>query len=264
MRDDDRDWQRMVDVCWLIVAVVIIVMCFTKISKAESSSTRKVVIIRTYYKPGYQSLDYEQAKGIARIALRRTEKLLPVRFSHSYREIPMWVAPYELDFKGCYRIPDFENGACCPMEYIQRYWEETDIWSRNKKFGQVSMVITPPVGGNPYHNYHWLSGGIALKTCFGQNPNVSIGIVNATPKNILGEPRIRSMAEVYRHELHHAAFNATHQEFAPNLALINVMGTFSPYYNYAEQYLSTADGLPTTKETIKQAMRCIRQKRGKR
>lgn len=247
-------------ILWALIFGLIF-LCFPQLGKAES---RRVVIIRTYYKPGYQSLTAEQAQATARIALRRTERLLPVRFSHTFRQIGEHVAPYERDYKGCYRIPGFENGACCPSEYLNRYWEQTDIYFRNKKYGQVSMVIAPPVGANEFYNGAWLSGGIAWQTCFGQKPNISQGIINATAVNKLGESRIRSMAEVYRHELHHAAFNATHQEFAPNVALINVMGTFSPYYNYAEQYLSTVDGLPTTKETIKQAMKCIRQKRGKR
>lgn len=259
---------------WILI-IGLIYLCFPGHSKADTDpwTKRTVIKIRTYWKPGYHSLNEEQALATARIAIRRTERLLPVRFSHSFRELPIWVAPYELDYEGCYRVPELEGGKCCPMEYIQRYWEESDIWLRNKKYGQVSMVIAPPVGGNPYHNYSWLSGGIALKACFGQNPNISIGIVNATDVNIFGESRIRAMSEVYRHELHHTAFNAKHREKPKNE--LNVMSTFSPEYNLVEAMLMTPlfdlQGIPTSIKTLYEAGDCIdayersrKQKRGKK
>lgn len=249
-------------VLWALI-FGLIYLCFPTFGFAQTDPYRKrtTIIMRTYYKPGYQSLNLEQAEATARIAIRRTERLLPVRFSHTFREIGEHVVPHERDFEGCYRIPSFEDGACCPSEYIARYWEQTDIYFRNKKYGQVSIVIAPPVGGNDFHNGHWLSGGIAYQTCFGQKPNISLGVINATAVNKLGEQRVRSMAELYRHELHHAAFNASHQEFAPDLTMINVMGTWSPYYNHTELMLGLEpwlnDGLPTRVKTGKEALDCI-------
>ena len=229
---------------------LLIALCFPNFIKAEP-----VISVRTYYKPGYQAVSLDHARAMHRIALRRTEKIFPVRFSHRLEVISPLVAPHEREYVGCYRILSFENGACCPNEYIARHWEQTKAWKRK----EVAMFINPPVGANDYYQGRWLSGGIAMRGCWHWEPNMPIGIVNATEVNFNGESRRRAMIEVYRHELYHAAFNAQHDEKS-----FNIMSTFSPQYNRVEFETAGEIGLVTTEKTIKQAMNCIRQKRGKK
>lgn len=212
-----------------------------------------VVKVKTYYKPGYQAVSVEHAKAMYRVTFRRIQKDLPVRFSHSFKIISANIVANERDFVGCYRIPEFADGACCPMEYLARHWEQTDAWKEKRR---VAMFIAPPVGANDYYQGRWLSGGLAMRGCWHWQPNMPIGIVNGTEVNFDGQSRRRSAIEVYRHELLHAAFNASHQENS-----WNVMKTFSPEYNQVEIETSGEEGLPITKETIRQAMGCIRQKR---
>lgn len=220
---------------------------------------KTVVKIRTYYKPGYQSLSLEEAKAVHRNALRRVQYSFQhmIRISHRFEEIPHTVAPYENAFEDCYRIPDFENGACCPMEYIQRHLTETKAWKRTK---EVAMFINPPTGGNDYYQGAWLSGGITQRSCFGGNPNTSVGIINATAINLEGKPR-RKVAEAnYEHELLHAAFNARHRPYTEK-QYINIMGNYSVDYDYIELMLSlypfSETGLPLSPKTIKEAIDCI-------
>lgn len=227
---------------------------------AQQKESRIVIPFRTYYKPGYQAVSLDWAKSMHRIAIRRTERILPVRFSHRFEIISSNVVPHERDYIGCYRIPTFENGACCPNEYLERHRVETRAWRRK----ETAMFINPPVGANSAYNGAWLTGGIALRGCWGGNPNVSLGIVNATEANILGEIRRHASAEVYRHEIMHTVFNADHREVPEPL---NLMQTFSPYYNevealLTEQFTTMPDvGLPTLKRTLDQAHKCIRLNR---
>lgn len=229
--------------------IILIVLCLSDFARAEA---REVIKVRTYYKPGYQSVSSEWAKTITRIAIRRTEREFPVRFSHTFRQIPATVAAYERDYQGCYRIPGFEGEACCPNEYIERHYEQTDAWWRGQKLNEVAMFINPPVGANSYYGDRWLSGGIAKRRCYGGID--SIGIINATEVNALGESRRRSMIEVYRHELYHTVFYASHQEKPKPL---NIMQTFSPEYNQVEQITSGEFGLPVSVRTKKEAAACI-------
>lgn len=239
----------------------LIYLCFPTLGFAAPKESRIVIPFRTYYKLGYQAVSEDWARSMHRIAIRRTERILPVRFSHRFEVIPATVVPHERDFVGCYRIPSFENGACCPMEYIERHRVETKAWRRKK---EVPMFINPPVGGNSFYDGSWLTGGIALGGCWGGNPAVNIGIVNATEVNIRGERRKHASAEVYRHELMHTAFNADHLEIPHPL---NVMQTFGPVYNQVEklleeQFVNFPDvGLPTLKQTLDAAKKCIKLNR---
>lgn len=239
----------------------LIYLCFPTFGAAEKRKESRIVVpLRTYYKPGYQAVSLDWAKSMHRIAIRRTERLLPVRFSHRFEVIPATVVPHEKDYTNCYRIVGFENGACCPNEYLERHRVETRAWKRK----EIAMFINPPVGANYYHGGAWLTGGIAFRTCWGGEPFLSLGVVNATEVNMSGEIRRHASAEVYRHELMHTAFNADHREKPEPL---NVMQTFSPIYTeveriITEQFKTMPDvGLPTLKRTLDQAHKCIRLNR---
>lgn len=244
-------------ILWALI-LGLISLCFPDFSLSES---RIVIPLRTYYKPGYQAVSLDWAKSMHRIAIRRTEKLLPVRFSHRFEVISPNVLPHERDYRGCYRIPHIENGNCCPMQYLERHRYATRAHKRDH---EVPMFINPPVGGNEYYNGSWLTGGIAWQTCWGGNPAIHLGIVNATEKNIYGQSRRHVSAEVYRHELFHTVFNATHREKPEPL---NVMQSYGAEYNQVEGLLTESFdampdvGLPTLKKTLEQAHKCIRLNR---